>query len=84
MTEWMGMVVRAALRYVQVALREALAAVTARDVAGAKAQMEAAIQDQKRLPGTVRRWLCQDVRRIDARTVDQLRAHIEADISRLG
>lgn len=84
MTEWMAMVLRAALRFVQVALKEALDAVTATDVAGAKSQVEAAIHAQKRLPGTVRRWLCQDVRRNQAATVEQFRRHLEAEIRRLG
>ncbi len=83
MSGWMEMVLRAALRFARDAVREAIAGVTASDVAGAKAQVEAAIQRQKRLPGEVRRWLCQDVRQVNAATVEQFKARLEAELNRL-
>ena len=84
MTEWMAMLFRAALRYLQRILRDALEDVTAGDVEGAKAQMEAGIQRQKRIPGTIRRWLCWDVRRIQAASVEQFKARLAAEIEQLG
>jgi len=84
MTEWMAMVLRAALRFVQRALRDALAGVTAVDVEGARAQVEAGIQAEKHIPGTIRRWLCRDVRRIQAENVEQFKSRLAAEIDRLG
>lgn len=84
MTDAMAMLLRVALRCLQRALRDALKNVTAADLEAARAQMEAGIQRQKRIPGTIRRWLCWDVRRIQAASAEQFRARLAAEIERLG
>lgn len=73
MTGWMEMVWRTALILLGTLLREVLDGVTAEDVERAKEQVKAAIQRQRRLPGTLRRWLCSDVDQIDARTVSEFK-----------
>lgn len=83
MTGWMEAVQGAALRYARAVVREALSEVTASDVAGAKAQMTANIQAQKKVPGTVRRWLCRDVENIRAGDMRQFREQAEALMRRL-
>ena len=69
MTQWMEMVFHSCLRLLANILRDAAAKVTESDVAGAKRQVMDELQQQKRLPGTLRRWLCHEVDRIDAADV---------------
>jgi hypothetical protein len=73
MTQWMEMVFHSSLRLLENILRDAACAVTASDVAGAKLQVKAELQEHKRLPGTLRRWLCHEVDRIEAVDVSTFR-----------
>lgn len=73
MTGWMEMVMRTALILLRTLLREMLESVTTEDVEHAKEEVKAAIQRQRRLPGTLRRWLCTDVDQITAATVSEFK-----------
>lgn len=83
MTQWMEMVFRGSLSLLQKVLREAAAAATSSDVAAAKRQVKAEIQRHRRLPGTLRKWLCQEVDAIDALDAETFRKRLAEEIGRL-
>ena len=83
MTQWMEMVFRGRLTLLQGVLREAVATLTSDDVATAKRQMKADIQRHKRLPGTLRRWLCHEVDSISAPDAETFRQRLAEEIDRL-
>lgn len=83
MTQWMEMVFRGSLTLLQNVLREAAAAATSSDVPAAKRQVKAGIQRHRRLPGTLRRWLCQEVDAISAPDAETFRQRLNEEIDRL-
>lgn len=83
MTPWLDLVCRASLNRLQSILRDAVSKITALDVAGARSQVKAEIQRRHGLPGTLRRWLCQEIDSVRAANVDELRANLSEAIARL-
>ncbi|HEY3412233.1 MAG TPA: hypothetical protein VGM51_04140 [Armatimonadota bacterium] len=83
MTQWMEMVFRGSLTLLQNVLRDAAAAATSDDVATAKRQVKSEIQRHRRLPGTLRRWLCQEVDAIAASDAETFRKRLSEEIDRL-
>ena len=84
MTQWMEMVFRGSLTLLQSVLRQAAAAgATASDVPTAKRQVKTEIQRHRRLPGTLRRWLCQEVDAISAPDAETFRQRLNEETDRL-
>jgi hypothetical protein len=83
MTKWLELVFRGGLGLLQGILRDAVAKISVQDVEGAKSEVKEAIQRHRGLPGTLRRWLCQEVDAINAASITEFRARLDEEIARL-
>jgi hypothetical protein len=72
----MRILMRGALSAFRARLLKLVDGLKAGDVARARTELETAIQAQRDLPGTLRRWLCADIRRIDGRNVDEWKQRV--------